>query len=915
MAIVKSNQNQGNDSNTNILGPQDNTAQNNSYVSNGNPYGSYASGGEITTSSAPVPQTNTANAPQSSRKSDTGASSGSFTNVQTYIDKNKAGAQNLSQAASGTLTNTSDIAKNNLNKASQSFQNQAQAGSLQNKENALNEANTAFNEAANQQAATQIENKSNQAYLYQPKQVGSGVNSDSSGLLSSVLVGKDGSTYNSSNIQNQNPTLNSSLNKADQDLINSNKSRVVFGDGTTRDFNTLAEANDAISSYNKANPGYYTYGNEQQLSSNDQRLSDILNAQYKGPTDLSEATGYNNAYSSVQDASAFQNQALNTGDQSELLRRTFSTGQNEYTTGNQLLDNLLLGQGEANQAFREVAQGLGTSESGLLADDLTAAQKQANQLAQQETADLRNIREQSRKGLSDTATQRQQEVESRIENVLQNWEQYPQYFRDRFQDAINNMKNLDSVKSEYNNAVNVSNSIKNKYSGTRGNGITVGELTARDLLVRNGFIDRNGNILKPYDSKMASNPTADKIYKELSTANDKVNQLKSTIDKGSTGVLDLNLSQLEAEALGIKGGEGLYNLLKDDIEGTSGIVRNEEEFKKLEKQRNDISNQYNSLSNIAKLHTDKGKSLKQQLDSLNNQISTMNIGTSKTSGTATIDNLLKTAQADKNQLVSRNEQSQLARLQSLAQLANDYGSANSGINFRNQYTNADLAGKQNATSALDMENFKNLVQGAERGFRNDAASSNITGQGWAEAKSGSGPGAKWAQAWGNNTQNFGDIIEKGGGYRNMYSDEGTNNELLKQVIDSTYGDTKLGGANSDDKLANTLAGYAYNPTEVLTDLFGHENNDLVNAAKWMSPITNPITTSILSGLGVSFGSKSAAQSQAQRIADDRALQDLKNKLNQKVTDTGLRNQFSVGQNAKNDLELLKLLGILDTTNL
>ena len=131
---------------------------------------------------------------------------------------------------------------------------------------------------------------------------------------------------------------------------------------------------------------------------------------------------------------------------------------------------------------------------------------------------------------------------------------------------------------------------------------------------------------------------------------------------------NLGLSQLEAEALGVKGGEGLYNLLKDDIEGTSG--------------------------------------------------------------TNTIDNLLKTAQADKNQLVSRNEQSQLARLQSLAQLANDYGSANSGINFRNEYTNADLAGKQNATSALDMENFKNLVQGAEKNFRADAKASNITGQGY-----------------------------------------------------------------------------------------------------------------------------------------------------------------------------------------
>lgn len=901
MAIVKSNQNQGNDSNTNILGPQDNTAQNNSYVSNGNPYGSYASGGEITTSSAPVPQTNTANAPQSSRKSDTGASSGSFTNVQTYIDKNKAGAQNLSQAASGTLTNTSDIAKNNLNKASQSFQNQAQAGSLQNKENALNEANTAFNEAANQKAATQIENKSNQAYLYQPKQVGSGVNSDSSGLLSSVLVGKDGSTYNSSNIQNQNPTLNSSLSKNDQDLINSNKSRVVFGDGTTRDFSTLAEANDAISSYNKANPGYYTYGNEQQLSSNDQRLSDILNAQYKGPTDLSEATGYNNAYSSVQDASALQNQALNTGDQSELLRRTFSTGQNEYTTGNQLLDNLLLGQGEANQAFREVAQRLGTSESGLLSDDLTMAQKQANQLAQQETADLRNIREQSRKGLSDTATQRQQEVESRIGNVLQNWEKYPQYFRDLFQNSINDYKTgsagkaaYDKFGNEYNSAKSKLDEVSQKYSdigkysnvlnNVKNSQSLISQVEQLRQIINDPAQYANRDSNGSYRSSLASAQAklaqltannalktaqdtmseADKIASEYGTdinslvnANNTYAANKQIVDKYQSDYdkyskfanydpssFNLGLSQLEAEALGIKGGEGLYNLLKDDIKGTSG--------------------------------------------------------------TNTVDNLLKTVQADKNQLVSRNEQSQLARLQSLAQLANDYGSANSGINFRNQYTNADLAGKQNATLALDMENFKNLVQGAERGFRNDAEASNIVGQGYGTGSSRGVFGKKRASAHKTLSQNFGDLIESGSGYRNMYSDEGVDNELLKKIIDQTVGSETFGTNYDTSNLTSQLLTLSDDLTGGLVDDLG--------VWAWTNPVTAPLALANAAGSWLG-GSKSKAQAIANSAAAQNALINLKANINKKVTDTGLRNQFSVGQNAENDLELLKLLGILDTTNL
>lgn len=887
MAIVNHDVNtQQNENTTNVLGNSGTNVstqqQSSNYVSNGNPYGEHSPNTNIITTNPST--SNVGSSGQSSpRKQNTGASSGSFTNVQSYIDKNKGSSQQLAGQASKTLTNTANIAKENLNKTQQGFQGQVGAGSLQNKDTALNEANTAFNEAAGQQAATQQFNNASQARMYDPN-----AGSDNSQRSATGNFGKE--------------------DPADSYLKEKNLARVIYGDGTHKDFENQIDATKSIEEYNARNPGYYSYGEEQELSTGQDRLKDILNAEYKGPTDLSEAVGYDQAYNTIQDASALQNQALNTGNQNELLKRTFSTGQNEYNTGNQLLDNLLLGQGEANKTFRGTAEKLGESATGLLTDDLKTAQTNASKLAQQETSDLQRIRQEARQDLTNVGNERQQQVEGRINDVVANWDKYPQHFRDLFSTAVSDYNESKEGKATYDQKINNLNSIVPNIANSPGNNITekvdnyiksspASKYTPEDLTELKSIQSQIDYLNKDLNQmRLGSTPA----YKQAQLAEkrlkrqelddyvrekfnipenidtytgrpivgyaaqnalkqyDQLEKLKesatdaSQYEKFSTfnpDTFDMKLSQMEAEALGVKGGEGLYNLLQDSIKGTSGQN--------------------------------------------------------------TIENLLKTAQSDRNQLVSRDEQSQLNRLQQLAGLANDYGSADSGINYRNSFTNADLAGQQNALSALDMQNFGRLVQGAEKNFRDDASTRNISGYGEGSGSSGGAFGTKRASASRTYSQNIDDLINRSGGYRNMY-DPTVDNNLLSQVVNSARGNQEFSTNWENSDFGDMLGDMSNFGSDALKNMTG--NSTLGNVALWSNPLTAPI---MLAGAVGNWagGSKAEAQQRADAAAHINAEAALRSNLSNYMKNQGVTNQFSVVNDQNRNNELLNLILGLDTTNL
>lgn len=801
---------------TNTSSVSTTTSQAPSYVSNGNPYGKYA--------------TPDSGASSSARKSTSGPSSGLQTNVQTYAQKNQASSQKLGSAVSGKLQTTSDIAKQNLAGIENKYSQGVEAGSIANRQNAVNEATNAFKEASTIAGPTRTF-KENTATLYNPTKTAEGAYS-----------------------------------AEDQALVDANKARVTYGDGSTKEFATAADAQNEIDAYNKSNPGYYTYGDQAQLSTSNDRLSEILNAEYKGPRDLNEISGYNTAYNKIQDASQLQNQALKSGSKEELLNRTFAAPTGEYSKGNRTLDDLLLGQGEAANTLKTTAERLGSTPTGKIQDEFMARTKQARQQAVERSSELDQIKSSARQALTETAAGRSKEVNQRIDAVVKDWDKYPKYFKEKFQQELDKHNIGSQKKQEYDSLAPQYNNLKT---------IVDSELPkkqAYEYLLSRGTLQVSPEIKKFADQiayQATKNGQGFDLYnRELDAINNNVNSLKNVESQLNSlsqyanydpNALNIGLSQLEAESLGVQGGEGLYNILKE--QGVEGLI--------------------------------------------------------------------KTAASDRNKLVSTDEQSQLARLQSIAQLAQDYGVEGSGVNVVNQYGNRDLAGQQTALSALDMDNFRNKLQGAEKAFRTDAASSNITGTGTGSGSSRGLFGKKNASATQSISQNFGDLLSQNNAYRNMYSDKGVNKDLLKQIINTSKGNQSFN--TSADNTSNAL-GQISNTYDTVNDIQGNLINKgqdavgnfasgivgddlgkLLGKTSFMGlDIANKISGALSTGLG---GSSAKAQGKANANAQAAAIENLRANITNKVNTSGLKNQLGVVSNAQRDAELFKLLGLLDTTNL
>jgi hypothetical protein len=850
-----------------------------SYVSNGNPYGSYATPGQQG-GQTPTSQPQNQQAP-SVRRQTSSPSSGLQTNVQDYIQKNQQGSQQLGQAVSGKLQTSADIAKQNLQGVEKNFGQAKEAGSLENYQGAVDEATGAFRQAATMGAGSQ-RNTTNQAQMYTPDA------------------------------------------EKDADLIASNQARVSFGDGTTKDFGTQFEAQRAIDEYNRLNPETNLYGGEQGLNVGEQRLSDILNAQYKGPRELYEARGYGDAVNQFSDVQSLQDLALGSGSKNELLNRTFQTADSEYGVGSRLLDDLLLGQGSANQQLRQTAENLSGQQGGNFSDVLQSSVQGAKGQAKERTQQLDNVKMSARKALDDVATGRDSEVRQRIEGVVQNWDKYPQHFRDKFQGEMAQHEQNIELKKNYQQASKALDSFTGADIKSTGRSSSARERTAQqranaplarltdaknkmslidDALnkLQSGRLDRDtekvlrenfvfsdpGRGIEAMGSGSITPQSLQKFRNELEQAaaplEEQYQQLQATQQEFADfkdynpDTLNFNLSQLEAEALGVQGGEGLYNLIKE-----------------------------------------RG-----------------------------IDGLLQTAQADENQLISRDEQSQLARLQKIAELANDYGASNSGIDFRNKFSDKDLAGQQTALSALDTTGFRDALFGAEKNFQDFAKGANIKGKGTASASSSGLFGSKSASSTKYARQNLGDLLNKTGGFRQIYDEEGVDTEgynnlakAAKGIADGTYQSQDFSGLDPanigsmfglDESLSRAILNPAFSTgaifdansavfdktADITSKIFGNNAlSDTLNVPANVLSEISKIGSGIVSGVGGSlFGSSEGLQSSADVWAQKKAVEDLKKKITSTLKNQGYANQLGVVQDTERDQELLKLLGLLDTTNL
>lgn len=806
-----------NSTNTNVLNPQYEGSSTTTssqqappqYVSDGNPYGSHG------TPPSPQPQQNTG------RQTAKTPTSGQHTNVQSYVEKNKQSSQDLGQAVGNKLTTTADQIKQNTQNVNKQFQQGMDAGSLQGWQNARNEAGQAFQNASQQQAQSQTW-KDNQAQRYTPTQADQGYSPE------------------------------------DQALIDSNKARVNFGDGTSKDFDTEIEATNAIEEWNRLNPGYYQYGDQSDLGVSDQRLADILNVKYTGPSDLSQMKGYADLTNQSREAQTLQDLAQGNQFKGELLKQTFSNPNEQYSLGNQRLDDLLLGQGQVGKNLQDTAKSM--MGEGSVNDYFNQNVQSQRELAAQRGQDLDTLRKNVREDLTQTALQRESEINQRLSDIEKNWENYPQYFRDILTNELANQQQGMEKRRELESLTPQIQDIQNRIAQN------IKRLNAPSSMFGRGMSDGY------YRNQIAN------LESQLAPLLEKQQSLSQYKDFDPNNI-NLGLSALEAEMLGIKGGEGLYNILSQE---------------------------------------------------------------------GGIDNLIRTAESNRNQLISRDEQSQLARLQSIAELANDYGSQNSGIDFRNQYTDRDLAGTQNALSALDMDNFARVLQGAEKDFRDTTGATNLTGYGRGKATSGGALGSKKKTAETYINQNLGELLKDTNSYRNMYDDSGINQDninsilgLAQQVKGNNYLDpTSNTGLNLSGHLENAgmkdlgkyigpeaplnyqgMIGQGYQSlgneydniirglagNSVVGDILSTPGNYVRELGRGIENTTNEISKAL-------FGSDKGLKDKAQAKAQAAAISDLSNKIDKSLQQQGYGNQLTVQNNAQRDMELLRLLGLLDTTN-
>lgn len=530
----------------------------------------------------------------------------------------------------------------------------------------------------------------------------------------------------------------------------------------------------------------------QVTSADDNRIQDIFNAKYTGPRNLYETSGFAQAKQTAQDSQQLIDQSKSPAQFRDLLSKTVAAEGKTYTSGQKNLDELLFGGQQAQEMFNSKTADMGSTDS-----ILNQANADARQLASQTDADTQRVRQEARASFNDLSSERQDQIDDRLSNVVEGWDTLPDYYKDVF--------------------------------------------------------------------------------------------------RNSTGG-DINLSGIEAQTLGLKGGENLF----------------------------DIVNAYGA------------------------------------------DSLIGTNQADINKLISTDEQSQLANLQNIAELAGDYGNENSGIDFLNSFTDAEKAGTQTALDSINTDTLQSKLQEAlGRGQQSLGQRFDVIGKG--KKKYSTFTGNKTKRATAAMGGSLGDVLNKDfvnnimgkkaediqlnqdlsgikdiARYYQQAEDaqfnqatpnsgtvDGTGN-IKANTVDATTGSTfddirevaTSPGAALADYLGMEELGRILDPSMLLNDSYEMFDNasdklgvvgdvifdPLKNIARAGEDITN------FFGIGGGGRHEAIAKERAQRDAQSQLQDALTNKYNQ----SGLNNNINVVRNAETIAREQKLLDILkgvDKTNL
>jgi hypothetical protein len=290
-----------------------------------------------------------------------------------------------------------------------------------------------------------------------------------------------------------------------------------------------------------------------------------------------------------------------------------------------------------------------------------------------------------------------------------------------------------------------------------------------------------------------------------------------------------------------------------------------------------------------------------------------------------IENVIKATQADRNKLISQREFGNLQNLQRLAEMADDYGVPGSDLTFRSGYQDENLAGTQTAMDALDTQHLRDTLNDREYRF-GQAVNKKIegTGVGHDRYKSGGRSRDVWERV--NLDTNLKNALAKAGyKFDRPQNENFANPEAVTDLAQYIQG---ISDPSWDKKTPMKLD--LTDPQSYLSSNVGMFTGDFLTGipigssiGQFGTNLINSVLDKIPGGGGIIGGlfnsGKGNAYNTARTNAFNAAKADLARNIQKELEKQGFGNRFRIDDSnqAVRDRRaaLLKILGQTDLTNI
>jgi hypothetical protein len=344
----------------------------------------------------------------------------------------------------------------------------------------------------------------------------------------------------------------------------------------------------------------------------------------------------------------------------------------------------------------------------------------------------------------------------------------------------------------------------------------------------------------------------------------------------------------------------------------SGLMSDYQKTKAHQQALADAHSKYDSIINAQNDYDSGLNSLKSNFN--NNQVALNSqeagiLGLNSGEGLYNLGaDAIKTTAADKERLISRDEQARQAALASLAGL-----DKSNQLDTSLKYSNADKAGTQTATDALDVAGTRAGITEAEKNFGNFVNDTTLTGNGVKKNKTN---GKRY---YATDSANLGNLLSNAGYTPGQATNQNLNNDVLNRMADAAS--TRLDG---DPKgLGGAVSGAASGYLDPITNMgdgqsLGQNALDIYGTGTGINLITGALGMGSLgNAVGGLFGFGGANTGESKADAAGFARQDLQNKIKSTLDSQGFQNRVAVqNNNTTNSRQqaLQQLLANLDKTN-